>query len=162
TQQDRLQQARDLQDRGLVIKDRTGKTPMFIVDDLAAWGLPLTQNLAPGMSMPEFEHLRNARLDEYKSWKNMDFMNDFYTIAQVRAAHGDDHEMIEAMTEGARTRMCYVGIESNDDETLKAMNKQQRSADIERQVHNLTNSGVDVVGMGIIGLPMDNREKVIK
>lgn len=162
TQRERWEQARDLQDKGLVIKDRTGKTPVFIVDDLAAWGLPLQQNLPPGMTMAEFKQLRDSRLNEYKSWNDMDFMGGFYTIAQVRAAHGDDREMIDAMISGARNKMCYVGIESSDDENLIKMNKQQRVADIERQVHGISGAGVDVVGMGIIGLPNDTHSSVMK
>ena len=161
TQRERLEQARDLQDKGLVIRDRSGKTAMFIVDDLAAWGLPLPQNLPPGMAMPEFEELRAQRLSEYRAWKEMDFLDDFYTIAQVRAAHGDDFEMMEAMTEGARTKACYVGVESNDDEFLKAMNKQQRVADIERQLASMKSMGIDVIGMGIIGLPQDTEQRVL-
>ncbi|MBI2866801.1 MAG: hypothetical protein HYX97_00530 [Chloroflexi bacterium] len=161
TQEDRLRQARDLQDRGLVYRDRAGKTAMFIVDDLAAWGLPIEANQPPGMTMDRFRELRQTRMDVYRSWKDLDFLDTFYTIAQVRAAHGDDAEMMEAMSVGARTRACYVGIESTDDMILKAMNKQQRMSDIERQVGNMTQAGITVVGMGIIGLPPDTHDRVI-
>lgn len=161
TQEARWKQLNQLAERGLLYKSRRdGKTLVFIVDDLAAWGLATEDNLPPGWTMEKFRAVRQARLEEYRALESLDFMDRFGTVAQIRIAHGDDNEMIDAMVRGARNKMSYAGIEATDDMSLKVMNKRQSAADFERQVLNLRNHGVRVTGMGIIGLPHQT-EKVI-
>ncbi len=160
-QRARWKQANDMLEHGLVYRDGRGKAAVFIVDDLAGWGLPTEGNLPPGWNIEKFKAARKERLDEYNFWKNIGFMDNFYTIAQVRIAHGDDNEMIDAMKTGARNIMSYAGIEATDDESLRSMNKRQSVEDFARQISNLKNAGVKVVGMGIIGLPHQTRESIL-
>lgn len=162
TQKARWEQLNQLAERGLLYKGKGGKTLVFIVDDLAAWGLPNEDNLPPKWDMQKFTAVRQARLEEYLALAHLDFMDRFGTVAQVRIAHGDDNEMIGAMVRGARNKMVYAGIEAIDNLSMRVMNKRQRAEDIERQVRNLRNNGVRVTGMGIIGLPHHTEESIMQ
>ncbi len=160
-QKARWKQANSLRERGLVYTGKDGKAAVFIVDDLAAWGPATESNRPPTMTLEAFKNARQQRLNEYLSWKKLGFMEHFYTIAQVRIAHGDDSEMIDAMKTGARNFMVYAGMEATDNESLKRLNKRQSVEDFARQIGKLENAGIHVVGMGIIGLPHQTRESIL-
>ena len=141
----RLQQLRELASDGLIHTSRNGKFNVFISDDLHP----------PPLRAVKY---RNERLARLKNWKG--HTDDMYMICQARAEIGEDPELANAMFE-ANIRMLYLGIESNNAESLKAVNKRQEPGQMERCLKILNDMDFSVVAMTIIGLPYDTEETIM-
>jgi radical SAM superfamily enzyme YgiQ (UPF0313 family) len=97
-------------------------------------------------------------------------------IIQARAEIGQDPEVAEALQE-ANVKMLYLGVESDNAENLKAVNKRQEPGQMHRdlayinkrqepgQMHRdlayINELGFTVVAMTIIGLPYDTEESIM-
>ncbi len=141
----RLHQLQDLAADGLIHTSRNGKFNVFISDDLHP----------PPLRAVKY---RNERLERLNNWKG--HTNDMYLICQARAEIGEDPELAQAMYD-ANIRMLYLGIESNNAESLKAVNKRQEPGDMERHLNILNQMNFSVVAMTIIGLPYDTEESIM-
>ena len=57
--------------------------------------------------------------------------------------------------------MLYLGVESDNAENLKAVNKRQEPGQMHRDLVNLNEMGFTVVAMTIIGLPYDTEDSIM-
>ena len=81
-------------------------------------------------------------------------------IIQARAEIGQDPELAEALEE-ANVKMLYLGVESDNAENLKAVNKRQEPGQMHRDLAYINEQGFTVVAMTIIGLPYDTEESIM-
>jgi len=79
--------------------------------------------------------------------------------AQVRSDLAKDPELIDKMVEAGLT-WVFIGFESINDETLKALHKSQTRADIEKAIKTLHEHGVSIHGMFMAGEDHDSPEKI--
>lgn len=142
----RLQQLQQLAEDGLIHTSRNGNFNVFISDDLHP----------PPLRAVKF---RNERLERLKNWRG--HTENMYLICQARAEIGDDPELAQAMFD-VNIRMLYLGIESNNAESLKAVNKRQDPRQMERNLTTLNGMDFSVVAMTIIGLPYDTEETIMQ
>lgn len=140
----RLNQLHKLAEDGLIHASRNGQFNVFISDDLHP----------PPLRAVKY---RNERLERLKNWRG--HTDNMHFICQARAEIGEDPELAQAMFD-ANIRMLYLGIESNNAESLKAVNKRQEPGQMERDLRILNNMDFSVVAMTIIGLPYDNEESI--
>ena len=145
TELKRLQQLQSLAEEGLIHTSRGGKFNVFISDDLHP----------PPLRAVKF---RNERLERLKNWHG--HTNDMYMICQARAEIGQDPELAQAMF-NANIKMLYLGIESNNAESLKAVGKRQEPGQMEQDLRTLNSMDFSVVAMTIIGLPYDDEDSVM-
>ena len=101
---------------------------------------------------------RNERLERLKNWRG--HTDNMHFICQARAEIGEDPELAQAMYD-VNIRMLYLGIESNNAESLKAVNKRQEPGQMEKDLHILNDMDFSVVAMTIIGLPYDTEESIM-
>ena len=141
----RLHQLEELAADGLIHTSRNGKFNVFISDDLHP----------PPLRAVKY---RNERLERLKNWKS--HTDDMYMICQARAEIGEDPELANAMYD-ANIRMLYLGIESNNAESLRAVNKRQEPGQMEHCLKILNDMNFSVVAMTIIGLPYDTEETIM-
>ena len=142
----RLNQLQELAADGLIHTTRNGKFNVFISDDLHP----------PPLRAVKY---RNERLERLKAWKG--HTDDMYMICQARAEIGQDPELADALYE-ANIRMLYLGVESDNAENLKLVNKRQDPGDVHRDLVALNQKGFSVVAMTIIGLPYDTEESIME
>ena len=141
----RLEQLEDLAADGLIHTGRNGKFNVFISDDLHT----------PPLRAVKF---RNERLERLQGWQGRtDSMN---MICQARAEIGQDDELADALLE-ANIKMLYLGVESNNAESLAAVRKRQEPGQMERDLVHLNEKGFSVVAMTIIGLPYDTEDSIM-
>lgn len=77
--------------------------------------------------------------------------------AQVRADIARDPELVARMYRSGCNRV-YIGFESIDDQSLKALHKSQTRADVERAVAVIHEQGIQIHGMFIFGEDHDTTE----
>ena len=142
----RLNQLQELAADGLIHTTRNGKFNVFISDDLHP----------PPLRAVKY---RNERLERLKTWKG--HTDDMHMICQARAEIGQDPELADALYE-ANIRMLYLGVESDNAENLKLVNKRQDPGDVHRNLVALNQKGFSVVAMTIIGLPYDTEESIME
>ena len=141
----RLEQLEGLAADGLIHTGRNGKFNVFISDDLHT----------PPLRAVKF---RNERLERLQGWRGRtDAMN---MICQARAEIGQDDELADALLD-ANVKMLYLGVESNNAESLKAVRKRQEPGQMEKDLVHLNEKGFSVVAMTIIGLPYDTEESIM-
>jgi radical SAM superfamily enzyme YgiQ (UPF0313 family) len=141
----RLAQLQQLAADGLIHTSRNSSFQVFVSDDLHA----------PPLRAVKFRNERMARLQGWKG--HTDNMN---LIVQARAEVGQDAELANAMQE-ANVKMLYLGVESDNAENLKAVNKRQDPGQMHRDLAYLNEMGFTVVAMTIIGLPYDTEESIM-
>ena len=141
----RLEQLHQLAADGLIHTSRNGSFQVFVSDDLHT----------PPLRAVKF---RNERLDRLKGWKG--HTDDMNLIIQARAEIGQDPELAEALQE-ANVKMLYLGVESDNAENLKAVNKRQEPGQMHRDLAYINELGFTVVAMTIIGLPYDTEESIM-
>jgi radical SAM superfamily enzyme YgiQ (UPF0313 family) len=141
----RLHQLQKLAEDGLIHASKSGQFNVFISDDLHP----------PPLRAVKY---RNERLERLKNWRG--HTDNMHFICQARAEIGEDPELAQAMYD-ANIRMLYLGIESNNAESLKAVNKRQEPGQMERDLRILNGMDFSVVAMTIIGLPYDNEESIL-
>ena len=145
TEYKRLEQLEGLAADGLIHTGRNGKFNVFISDDLHT----------PPLRAVKF---RNERLERLQGWRGRtEAMN---MICQARAEIGQDDELADALLD-ANVKMLYLGVESNNAESLKAVRKRQEPGQMERDLVHLNERGFSVVAMTIIGLPYDTEESIM-
>ena len=141
----RIEQLEELAADGLIHTGRNGKFNVFISDDLHT----------PPLRAVKF---RNERLERLKGWGGRtDSMN---MICQARAEIGQDDELADALLD-ANVKMLYLGVESNNAESLAAVRKRQEPGQMEKDLVHLNEKGFSVVAMTIIGLPYDTEESIM-
>ncbi len=141
----RLEQLHQLAADGLIHTSRNGSFQVFISDDLHT----------PPLRAVKF---RNERLERLQGWKGRtDNMN---LIIQARAEIGQDPELAHALQD-ANVKMLYLGVESDNAENLKAINKRQEPGQMHRDLDYINELGFTVVAMTIIGLPYDTEESIM-
>ena len=140
----RLTQLTELAADGL-IHSRNGKFQVFISDDLHP----------PPLRAVKYRDERLARL---QSWK--DHTQNMYMICQARAEIGQDPELATAMLD-ANIKMAYIGVESDNAENLKLVNKRQEPGQMHTDLVALNDMGYSLVAMTIIGLPYDTEESIM-
>ncbi len=145
TEYKRLAQLEDLAADGLIHTGRNGKINVFISDDLHT----------PPLRAVKF---RDERLERLKGWKSR--TDSMGMICQARAEIGQDDELADALLD-ANVKMLYLGVESNNAENLKAVNKRQEPGQMEMDLVRLNEKGFSVVAMTIIGLPYDTEESIM-
>ena len=141
----RLAQLRELAADGLIHASRNGSFQVFVSDDLHT----------PPLRAVKF---RNERLERLKGWK--DHTQDMNLIIQARAEIGQDPELAHALQE-ANVKMLYLGVESDNAENLKAVNKRQEPGQMHRDLTYINEQGFTVVAMTIIGLPYDTEDSIM-
>jgi radical SAM superfamily enzyme YgiQ (UPF0313 family) len=141
----RLNQLQQLAEDGLIHASRNGQFNVFISDDLHP----------PPLRAVKY---RNERLERLKNWRG--HTDNMHFICQARAEIGQDPELAQAMYD-ANIRMLYLGIESNNAESLKAVNKRQEPGQMESDLRILNDMDFSVVAMTIIGLPYDTEESIM-
>ena len=141
----RLSQLRKLAEDGLIHTSRNGSFQVFVSDDLHP----------PPLRAVKFRNERVARLHGWKG--HTEGMN---LICQARAEIGQDPEMADALQE-ANVKMLYLGVESDNAENLKAVNKRQEPGQMHQDLEYLNERGFTVVAMTIIGLPYDTEDSVM-
>ena len=141
----RLNQLHQLAEDGLIHASRNGQFNVFISDDLHP----------PPLRAVKY---RNERLERLKNWRG--HTDNMHFICQARAEIGEDPELAQAMYD-ANIRMLYLGIESNNAESLKAVNKRQEPGQMEKDLRILNDMDFSVVAMTIIGLPYDTEESIM-
>jgi radical SAM superfamily enzyme YgiQ (UPF0313 family) len=141
----RLEQLHDLAADGLIHTSRNGSFQVFVSDDLHT----------PPLRAVKF---RNERLERLQGWKG--HTDDMNLIIQARAEIGQDPELAEALQE-ANVKMLYLGVESDNAENLKAVNKRQEPGQMHRDLRYINELGFTVVAMTIIGLPYDTEESIM-
>ena len=141
----RLNQLHQLAEDGLIHTSRNGQFNIFISDDLHP----------PPLRAVKY---RNERLERLKNWRG--HTDNMHFICQARAEIGQDTELAQAMYD-ANIRMLYLGIESNNAESLKAVNKRQEPGQMESDLRILNDMDFSVVAMTIIGLPYDTEESIM-
>jgi len=145
TEYKRLEQLRELASDGLIHSSRGGKFQVFISDDLHP----------PPLRAVKYRDERLARLH---GWKGR--TDDMYMICQARAEIGQDPELANAMAD-VNIDMIYVGVESDNAEALKLVNKRQEPGQVHKDLVVLNEMGFSVVAMTIIGLPYDTEETIM-
>ena len=141
----RLAQLHQLAAEGLIHSSRNGSFQVFVSDDLHT----------PPLRAVKF---RNERLERLQGWKGRtEGMN---LIVQARAEIGQDPELASALQE-ANVKMLYLGVESDNAENLKAVNKRQEPGQMHRDLAYLNDQGFTVVAMTIIGLPYDTEASIM-
>ena len=126
TEYKRLEQLEELASDGLIHTGRNGSINVFISDDLHT----------PPLRAVKF---RNERLERLQSWKGRtDSMN---MICQARAEIGQDDELADALLD-ANVKMLYLGVESNNAESLKAVRKRQEPGQMEKDLVHLNEKGI--------------------
>ena len=141
----RLTQLTELAADGL-IHSRNGNFQVFISDDLHP----------PPLRAVKYRDERLARL---QSWK--DHTKNMYMICQARAEIGQDPELATAMLE-ANIKMAYIGVESDNAENLKLVNKRQEPGQMHTDLTTLNDMSFSIVAMTIIGLPYDTEESIME
>ena len=141
----RLAQLQELAADGLIHSSRNGSFQVFVSDDLHT----------PPLRAVKF---RNERLERLKGWKG--HTENMNLIIQARAEIGQDPELAEALQE-ANVKMLYLGVESDNAENLKAVNKRQDPGQMHRDLAYINEQGFTVVAMTIIGLPYDTEESIM-
>ena len=141
----RLAQLHELAADGLIHTSRNGSFQVFVSDDLHT----------PPLRAVKF---RNERLERLKGWKG--HTDDMNLIIQARAEIGQDPELAHALQE-ANVKMLYLGVESDNAENLKAVNKRQEPGQMHRDLAYINEQGFTVVAMTIIGLPYDTEESIM-
>lgn len=144
TELKRLHQLQSLAEDGLIHASKNGQFNVFISDDLHP----------PPLRAVKY---RNERLERLKNWRG--HTDNMHFICQARAEIGQDPELAQAMYD-ANIRMLYLGIESNNAESLKAVNKRQEPGQMEKDLRILNDMDFSVVAMTIIGLPYDTEESI--
>ncbi|MEQ8191735.1 MAG: radical SAM protein [Candidatus Eremiobacterota bacterium] len=81
----------------------------------------------------------------------------FSWCAQVRIDAAKDEELLDLM-KATRCQTVFIGIESLNPDTLKAMNKNQTAEEIKQGVAAFTAKRIPVHGMFVFGLDTDTRE----
>jgi len=145
TEVKRLTQLTELAADGL-IHSRAGKFQVFISDDLHP----------PPLRAVKYRDERLARL---QAWK--DHTQNMYMICQARAEIGQDPELASAMLD-ANIKMAYIGVESDNAENLKLVNKRQEPGQMHTDLTTLNDMGFSLVAMTIIGLPYDTEESIME
>ena len=141
----RIEQLEELAADGLIHTGRNGKFNVFISDDLHT----------PPLRAVKF---RNERLERLHGWAGRtDSMN---MICQARAEIGQDDELADALLD-ANVKMLYLGVESNNAESLAAVRKRQEPGQMQKDLVHLNEKGFSVVAMTIIGLPYDTEESIM-
>jgi radical SAM superfamily enzyme YgiQ (UPF0313 family) len=79
--------------------------------------------------------------------------------AQVRCDLARSPDLVEKMAK-AGCRRAYIGFESIDDETLKALHKSQTQADIVRAIQVFHQFGISIHGMFMFGEDHDTLETI--
>ena len=141
----RLAQLRELAADGLIHSSRNGSFQVFVSDDLHT----------PPLRAVKF---RNERLERLQGWKG--HTENMNLIIQARAEIGQDPELAHALQE-ANVKMLYLGVESDNAENLKAVNKRQEPGQMHRDLSYINELGFAVVAMTIIGLPYDTEESIM-
>ena len=141
----RLEQLHQLAADGLIHTSRNGSFQVFVSDDLHT----------PPLRAVKF---RNERLERLKGWKG--YTDNMNLIIQARAEIGQDPELAEALQE-ANVKMLYLGVESDNAENLKAVNKRQEPGQMHSDLAYINEQGFTVVAMTIIGLPYDTEESIM-
>ncbi len=141
----RLAQLQELAADGLIHTSRNGSFQVFVSDDLHT----------PPLRAVKF---RNERLERLKGWKG--HTENMNLIIQARAEIGQDPELAHALQE-ANVKMLYLGVESDNAENLKAVNKRQEPGQMHRDLAYINEVGFTVVAMTIIGLPYDTEESIM-
>ena len=141
----RLAQLQELAADGLIHSSRNGSFQVFVSDDLHT----------PPLRAVKF---RNERLDRLQGWKG--HTENMNLIIQARAEIGQDPELAHALQE-ANVKMLYLGVESDNAENLKAVNKRQEPGQMHRDLAYINEQGFTVVAMTIIGLPYDTEESIM-
>ena len=141
----RLAQLQELAADGLIHSSRNGSFQVFVSDDLHT----------PPLRAVKF---RNERLERLKGWKG--HTENMNLIIQARAEIGQDPELAHALEE-ANIKMLYLGVESDNAENLKAVNKRQEPGQMHRDLAYINEQGFTVVAMTIIGLPYDTEESIM-
>ena len=142
----RLDQLKEMAADGLIHSSRNGAFQVFISDDLHP----------PPLRAVKY---RNERLARLQGWK--EHVQGISMICQARAEVGQDSEIADAMHE-ANIKMLYIGVESDNAENLKLVQKRQEPGDTHRDMMNLKRSGFALVAMTIIGLPYDTEESIMQ
>jgi hypothetical protein len=83
-----------------------------------------------------------------------------YMICQTRGEIGQDPELADALYD-AGIRMLYVGVESDNAENLKVVNKRQDPGQMHKDLVRLNEIGFTIVAMTIIGLPYDTEKSIM-
>lgn len=83
----------------------------------------------------------------------------FTWVTQVRSDIAREHELLGLMEE-AGCRFVFIGFESINDATLKAMHKSQTRKDIELAIQTIRNHGISIHGMFIFGDDNDTPETI--
>ena len=146
TEHKRLRQIRQMAADGLIHTSKAGRFSVFISDDLHP----------PPLRAVKY---RNERLERLKAWKG--YTGDMYLICQTRAEVGQDPELANAMYD-AGIRMLYAGVESDNAENLKAVNKRQDPGQVHKDLVQLNSMGFTLVAMTIIGLPYDTEDGIMR
>ena len=141
----RLAQLQELAADGLIHTSRNGSFQVFVSDDLHT----------PPLRAVKF---RNERLERLKGWKG--HTENMNLIIQARAEIGQDPELAQALQE-ANVKMLYLGVESDNAENLKAVNKRQDPGQMHRDLAYINELGFTVVAMTIIGLPYDTEDSIM-
>ena len=141
----RLAQLQELAADGLIHTSRNGSFQVFVSDDLHT----------PPLRAVKF---RNERLERLQGWKG--HTENMNLIIQARAEIGQDPELAQALQE-ANVKMLYLGVESDNAENLKAVNKRQEPGQMHRDLAYINELGFTVVAMTIIGLPYDTEESIM-
>lgn len=81
----------------------------------------------------------------------------FSWCAQVRIDAAKDEELLDLM-KATRCQTVFIGVESLNPDTLKAMNKSQTAEDIIQGVAAFTGKKIPVHGMFVFGLDTDTAE----
>jgi radical SAM superfamily enzyme YgiQ (UPF0313 family) len=84
---------------------------------------------------------------------------DITWSAQLRQDIARNPDLLRKM-EKAGCRGVFIGFESINDETLKAMNKSQTRSDIEKAIHVIHECGINIHGMFIFGNDTDTVESL--
>ncbi len=84
---------------------------------------------------------------------------EFNWVTQVRSDIARDPELLKTM-EQAGCRYFFIGFESINDETLKAMHKSQTRKDIEHAIATIRRHGISIHGMFIFGDDHDTPESI--
>jgi radical SAM superfamily enzyme YgiQ (UPF0313 family) len=82
---------------------------------------------------------------------------DIDWVTQVRSDVARDGALLKDMAR-AGCMFFFIGFESINDETLKAMNKSQKREDIENAIHVIRECGIHIHGMFIFGDDHDTPE----
>ena len=141
----RIEQLEELAADGLIHTGRNGKFNVFISDDLHT----------PPLRAVKF---RNERLERLKGWAGRTASMNM--ICQARAEIGQDNELADALLD-ANVKMLYLGVESNNAESLAAVRKRQEPGQMQKDLVHLNEKGFSVVAMTIIGLPYDTEESIM-